>query len=174
MRSLALSPRRGKTLIEMLVLISVLSAILSVVAMTLVALFKTDRQILRDLDQATALARLSGKFRSDAHAASSCQIGQSCQLALPDGRVIHYLAAPREIAREIRRGEVVEHRDAFLLPSAAAVRFELPAESAGRLVRLSIAAAPDSDRAYLTAIRPAVIEAAVGLSKSQPERVALP
>ncbi len=63
--------RRGKTLIEMLLLISVLTVIMTIVATTLVALFRTDRQVRRDLDQQTALARLGGKFRADAHAAAS-------------------------------------------------------------------------------------------------------
>lgn len=159
--------RRGKTLIEMLLLISVLTVIMTIVATTLVALFRTDRQIRRDLDQQTSLARLSGRFRTDAHAAASCQVGPTCQLALADGRVIHYLAAPRKIAREVRRGDAVEHRDAFFLPEAAAVQFDMPAELDGKLVRLTIAAAPDSDRSFLTAVRPAVIEAAVGLSNEK-------
>jgi len=157
--------RRGKTLIEMLVLITVLSVIMSVVAATLVALFKTNRQITRDLEQQTSLARLSAKFRSDAHAARSCQVGASCQLAMEDGRVIDYAFSPQRITREVRRGDAVEHRDAFRLPAAAAASFESPAESGGRLVRLSIDAAPDSDRAYLTPVRPATIEAAVAISR---------
>ena len=159
--------RPGKTLIEMLVLITILSVIMGVVATTLVALFKTDRQVLRDLDQLAALSRLGNKFRSDAHTAESCQVGESCQLTLADGRVVHYSVAPRRIAREVRRGEEVLHHDAFSLPEAAAVRFELPAESGGRLVRLTIAAQDDSDRSFMTPVRPAVIEAAVGLSAKE-------
>ena len=155
--------RRGKTLVEMLVLISVLTIILGLVATSLVVLFKTDRQVRRDLEQVTALARLSSKFRADAHAAASCQVADSCDLALPDGRVVRYAAGPQCITREVRRGDAVEHRDAFLLPATATAKFELPDELQGRLVRLSISAAADSDRPYLTAVRPATIEAAVGI-----------
>ncbi len=159
--------RRGKSLIEMLMLISVLSVIFSIVATTLVALFRTDRQIRRDLEQQTSLARLQGKFRADAHAALSCQTGEACELTLADGRVIHYLAAPRKIVREVRRAGAVEHRDAFLLPAEVAVRWELPADDGGRLVRVAIDAPPDADRSYLTPIRPTVIEAAIGLGTQE-------
>lgn len=160
-------PRRGKTLIEMLVLITILSVIMGVVATTLAALFKTDRQVLRDLDQLAALSRLGETFRIDAHAAESCQVGESCQLALADGRVVHYAVAGPRIAREVRRGEEVLHRDAFSLPEAASVRFDLPAESGGRLVRLSIAPKDDTDRSFMTPIRPARIEAAIGLAQKE-------
>jgi type II secretory pathway pseudopilin PulG len=159
--------RRGKTLVEMLVLISVLTIILGLVATSLIVLFKTDRQVRRDLEQVTALARLSSKFRADAHAADSCQVAEACDLALPDGRVVRYAAGPERITREVRRGDAVEHRDAFLLPATATAKFELPDETQGRLVRLTIAAAENSDRPYLTAVRPATIEAAVGLSQKE-------
>jgi type II secretory pathway pseudopilin PulG len=159
--------RRGKTLVEMLVLITILSMILGGVGTTLVALFKTDRQVLRDLDQLAALSRLGSRFRTDAHAAQSCQVGESCQLTLSDGRTIDYSVAPRKISREVRRGDEVLHRDAFTLPEAAIVRFELPAESQGRLVRLVISAKEDADRSYMTAVRRATIEAAVGLAKKE-------
>jgi hypothetical protein len=159
--------RRGKTLIEMLILMSVMSLILGLVATSLVLLFKTDRQVRRDLDQVTALARLGSKFRADAHAATACQAGDTCDLAQSDGRVIRYALAEGRITREVRRGDTLEHRDAFVLPRTATARFDMPAEANGRLVRLIIAAAENSDRAFLTAVRPATIEAAIGLSTKE-------
>jgi len=157
--------RPGKSLMEMLLLISILTVIMSLVATTLVAVFKTDRQIRQDLDQQTALARLGSKFRADAHAAAACQVGVECELTLADGRVIRYSAKDRKITREVRRGNSVEHRDAFLLPATATARFDLPAQSQGHLVRLSIQPAENSDRAYLTPVRPAIIDAAIGLGR---------
>jgi type II secretory pathway component PulJ len=166
--------RNGKTLVEMLMLMSVLSVIIATVAMTLIALMKTDRQIRRDLDQQTTLARLSDKFRTDAHAAKSCQVGKSCDLTLADGRLILYSVGPRQIAREVRRGETVLHQDSFLLPADAAISFVLPADTGGRLVQLRIDAAPGSDRAYLAPIRPTLIEAAIGLSIAPATKEAQP
>jgi type II secretory pathway component PulJ len=161
--------RSGKTLIEMLILISLTSVILGIVATTLIALFKTDRQVRRDLEQQTTLARLGSRFRTDAHAAKSCQIDKTCDLALPDGRVIRYSLEGQRLSREVRRNGTVEHRDAFVLADTAAVRFEQPATQGGRLVRLSIAAKEFSDKPYLTAVRPATIDAAVGLAIAKQE-----
>jgi len=158
------TPRPGKTLVEMLILISLTSVILGTAATTLIALFKTDRQVRRDLEQQTTLARLGSRFRTDAHAAKSCQIGETCDLTWPDGHVVRYALEGRRLSREVRRNGAVEHRDAFLLADTAEVRFEQPATHSGRLVRLSITAKQHSDKPYLTAVRPATIDAAVGLS----------
>ena len=60
--------RRGKSLVEMLIVIGVFSVVLGTTSTTLVALFKTDRQVRRDLHQLTTLARLGSRFRTDASA----------------------------------------------------------------------------------------------------------
>jgi len=156
--------RSGKTLIEMLILISLTSMVLGTVATTLIALFKTDRQVRRDVEQQTTLARLGSRFRTDAHAARTCQIDKTCELIWPDGRVVRYALEGQRLSREVRNGDAVEHRDAFVLPNTAAVRFEQPADLGGRLVRLSITAKEHSDKPYLTAVRPTTIDAAIGLS----------
>jgi hypothetical protein len=171
MRHRVLVHRAGKSLIEMLMLISTLSVILATVATMLIALMKTDRQVRRDLEQQTTLARLAEKFRTDAHAATRCQVGPVCELTLTDGRLVRYEARPGQIDREVRRGDAVEHRDGYLLPNTAAVAFEQPAETGGRLVQLRISALPGSDGPYRTPIRPTLIEAALGLAHRplQPE-----
>jgi type II secretory pathway pseudopilin PulG len=161
--------RSGKSLIEMLILISLTSVVLGTVATTLVALFKTDRQVRRDVEQQTTLARLGSRFRTDAHAARSCQIGKACDLSWPDGRVVRYALEGHRLSREVRRGDSIEHHDTFVLPDTAAVRFEQPADRGGRLVRLSITAKEHTDKPFLTAVRPATIDAAVGLALAKQE-----
>lgn len=157
--------RRGKSLIEMLIIISILSVVLSTTAATLIALFKTDRQIRRDLDQLTTLARLSSRFRTDAHSAQFCGVDQACTLTLADGRVVRYAQEGYKLRREVLRGQAVEHRDAFVLPDTAVVKFEQPPEHQSKLVRLTIRAKSDADKPFLTPVRPATIEAAIGLVK---------
>lgn len=161
--------RSAKSLIEMLMLMSILSVVLATVATTLVALFKTDRQIRRDLAQQTTLARLDGRFRSDVHAAKSCQIGEGCALALPDGCVVHYTPDGPRLRREVRLADAVEHRDAFVLPDTAVIRFEQPQEYSGKVLRLSLAAKEDADKPFLTPVRPATIDAVIGLSAARKE-----
>jgi type II secretory pathway component PulJ len=156
--------RSGKSLIEMLMLMSILSVILATTSATLIALMKTDRQLRRDLDQQTALARLAEKFRFDAHAATTCQVDTACQFAQSDGRTVRYEAAGGRVVREIRRGDAVEHRDSFVLPEQAVVTFSQPSDLSGRLVQLQIATVGDADTKYRAAVRPALVEAALGVS----------
>ncbi len=153
----------------MLILVSILSAILATTATTLVALFKTDRQIRRDLTQITTLARLASRFRTDAHAATSCRIDQACALTLPGGRVVRYAQEGHKLHRQVLRGEAIEHRDAFVLPETALVKFEQPAEQETKLVRLTIRSQADADKSFLTPVRPSTIDAAIGLTQVQQE-----
>ena len=159
-----MNTRRGKTLVEMLILITIIGTATGIGATTLVGLFKTERQVRRDIQQQTTLARLASRFRTDVHSARSCQVGHSCDLSLSDGRTVRYAVAGTRLTREVLRADAVEHRDAFILPDTAIVHFEKPASDGERMVRLSIVAAELSDKAYLTAVRPTVIEAAVGIS----------
>jgi hypothetical protein len=156
--------RSGKSLIEMLILITIASAVMGTVATTLVALFKTDRQVRRDLAQQTTLGRLGSRFRTDVHLAKTCQVDAACDLSLADGRLIRYRLDGQRLSREVRRGDAIEHRDSFVLADTVEVRFEQPADYDGRLVRLSITAKESADKAFLTAVRPTTIDAAVGIS----------
>src|SRR5262245_10738443 len=111
--------RRGRTLIEVMVIISMLSFIFAGSVTTLAAMFRLDRQFRRDREQSQTLARLGSLFRRDAHGAASVQAGAGCVLSLPDGRQVHYAAAERSITREVRQGAEVLHQDTFYLPAAA-------------------------------------------------------
>ena len=76
---------------------------------------------------------------------------------------MHYFLEASRIVRLVETDGVVEHRDSFEVPPAAAVSFDLPPEFDGRLARLSISSGQQPARAYLTPVRAARIEAAVGL-----------
>jgi type II secretory pathway component PulJ len=160
---------RGKSLIEMLIIIGVLSVVLGTTATTLVALFKTDRQVRRDTLQLTTLARLSDRFRTDAHAAASCQVDQGCTFTLAGGRSVRYEHEGQKLHRRVLHGEADEHRDAFVLADTAVVAFHQPLEQGGKLVRLTIRAQADADKAFLTPVRPATIDAAIGLAATDKE-----
>ena len=62
--------RCGKSLLELVVVIGLMGLLLATTATTLVGLVRTERQIRRDVDQQTMLARLAARWRADAHAAS--------------------------------------------------------------------------------------------------------
>jgi hypothetical protein len=157
------SLRRGKSLIEMLVIISVLSVVMSLAGGTLILLLRCERQVKRDLDQERSLVRLGQQFRADAHAATGAEVGPACVLKLAGGQTIRYAAGNAGVTREVMDGEKVEHRDQFALPAPADVRFESPAEASGKLVRLLIQPSSDTPNGIVLTARPATIEAALNL-----------
>jgi type II secretory pathway pseudopilin PulG len=166
--------RQGKSLVEMLVIIAVLSVVLMGAVTTLVTLLRIERQIHRDLAQGQALARLASRVRTDAHQAVAATTAGDCDLTLANGRTIHYAFDAPRIVREVRRGSAVEHRDGFPLPAGAEVAFSLADEAGGKLLRLSIAAADTSTTAHAVPVRPTSIEAVVNLHRQPRQREASP
>jgi hypothetical protein len=156
----------GKTMIEVMVTLTIVAVALAASTTTLAALFQLERQFRKDGEQHTALARLAAQLRGDAHQAESCQVGQGCILALVDGRAIHYTPGPREVVREVRRGTALEHRDTFRLAAAATISLEEITESGGRLVRLRIRPAGPPVKGSPPATS-ATIDAAIGLARPE-------
>jgi type II secretory pathway pseudopilin PulG len=160
--------RRGKSLIEMLVVISLMSGALAICAITLSALFQTEVRLRRDREQQLAASRLADRWRADAHAAISCATDKECVFTLPDGRTAKYAIAGAAISREVVRGETTLHRDAFRLPKNAAAAFALSKVDDRDLAVLRVQAA-SGDRPRTTAVRPIVVEAVVNLHGAREE-----
>jgi hypothetical protein len=130
--------RKGKTLIEVLVLVTLLTIALGMSTTSLATLFRIHRLIRADAQQAAALARLATQFRSDAHEAVSAALDEHCVFTRADGRTIHYVHEAPRLVRQIRRGDKVLHRDAFVMSKSAAVKFDREGDGETGLVRLSI------------------------------------
>lgn len=155
--------RRGKSLLEAVILISILSIVLGMSATSLVTLFRLRSRFSRDAEQALTLDRLAVRLRSDAHEAVSASLEDGCTLALADGRTIHYAYAAPSMIRQVKRDTAVLHHDTYLLPRHAEVAFENVENAEKRLVRLSIR--PGEFRLPARELpRGATIEAAVGLN----------
>jgi len=152
--------RRGKSLIEVLVMMSLFAAALAASTTTLAALFRIERLIRRDIEQAAVLDRLSQRLRADAHAAVSCSAAGRCELTLADGREIRYAFASPVVTREVHGGGKLVHRDGFYLPLGATVRFETEPEASGTLIRLSVSPA-EMPGAYSPPIQSATILSAI-------------
>jgi type II secretory pathway pseudopilin PulG len=159
------SRRLGKSLVEVLVLMILLNVVVALAAMTLIGTMRAERQVRRVSVQQRALTQVSSRFRSDAHRAVSCQVAEACEFKLPGGESIRYVYTSPRLAREVRRGDEVVHRDSFLLGDAVQLAFEVPESTGGNLVRLRVSPREASARPLLAATRPAVIEAALGLSR---------
>jgi hypothetical protein len=156
-------PRRsGKSLIEALVLISILSLVVALSATSLATLFRIRHQMSRDREQGASISRLATRLRLDAHEADRASLDDGCSFALSDGRTIRYAYAAPSVVREVRRDDTVLHRDRFLLPKSATAAFERDENLPAGLIRLTIR--PIEVRTRRTEMpRTATIEAAVGL-----------
>jgi type II secretory pathway component PulJ len=151
--------RLGKTLLEMVVIISIMSIVVGMSATSLAAVFRLRQQMSRDGEQAAALARLNLRLRQDAHEAKSMSIQEGCELQLADGRDIHYRFEAPNVFREVHQAGAVVHRDRFLMPRSSTAEFQANAEEP-RLLRLVIQPVELPGR-KLEMPRRATIEAAV-------------
>jgi type II secretory pathway component PulJ len=156
----------GKSLIEVVVMISLLSILLGLSATSLASLFRLRYTISRDTEQARSIDRLAMRLRQDAHEAVAVSVSDGCDLTLGEGQSIRYSFAARRIAREVREGEKgqekIVHRDSFSLPRHSAVTFQTDRLESGTLLRVIIA--PESTRLPPRELpRSARIEAAVGI-----------
>src|SRR4051812_24959462 len=123
--------RRGKSLIEALVIISMMSIILGLSATSLASLFRLRYVMVRDAEQAASLDRLAMRLRLDAHDAVSAAADNDCVLNFADGRSIRYSSAAPRIVREVRRDDEVVHRDTFSLPRHTVVHFQRESQGSG-------------------------------------------
>src|SRR3954467_8043163 len=55
--------RRGKSLLELMVILAILSVVLALSATSLTTLFRLGRQLSRDIEQGAALDRLAARWR---------------------------------------------------------------------------------------------------------------
>ena len=130
--------RTGKTLIELLVIITLLSAVMSMATTTLAAVFRIKQRLSRESYEEQTISRLASRLRTDAHQAIRCDAADVCTLTLEGGETICYTVEPAAIAREVRRAGAVLHRDAFPLPRDASASLTCDDASGGKLVRLTI------------------------------------
>jgi len=152
----------GKSLIEMLVMISILSIVLGLSATSLATLFRLRHTITRDTEQARSIERLAMRLRTDAHEADSAAVAEDCNLTLPSGRSIRYSYTAPRIVREVRGGEKIVHHDSFSLPRHTKVIFQSEQLGMGSLLRIIIE--PETTKLPPRELpRAARIEAAVGI-----------
>jgi prepilin-type N-terminal cleavage/methylation domain-containing protein len=157
------SLRRGKTLLEVAIVVAIMSVALMLSATTLVALFRLERQVRTSDAHRQAVARLASRLRADAHAAVAASASAGWELSLADGRTIQYTFTAPEITRQVRRGEEVLHRDAFVLAPQAEATFSVRADPAGEFVELTIRPLAPQQRRHQASIRPIALSAAVNL-----------
>ena len=160
----------GKSLIEVVVMISLLSIILGLSATSLASLFRLRYTITRDTEQARSIDRLAMRLRQDAHEAISASVADDCDLTFSEGKSIRYSFTTPRIVREVREekegAEKIVHRDSFSVPRRSLVTFHREPLESGTLVRVVIQ--PENTRLPPRELpRSARIEAAVGIHGTQ-------
>ncbi|HPM84738.1 MAG TPA: prepilin-type N-terminal cleavage/methylation domain-containing protein [Candidatus Anammoximicrobium sp.] len=160
--------RRGTTLIEMLVIISVCSVVMGASGVLLHGMYRADKENRLQIANGSAVARLSLQFRRDAHAAGEAELlkeanGKAAGLVFRGSfqPTIEYRQQGRAIVRTAKQGDKVVHMDSFALP--AGTEFNWTLEEGQPSVAAVQIARPARRGGKLDALFPQRIEAVVGI-----------
>ena len=162
-----LAHRRAKTLVELMVIVSIMSVVFAASTTTLAALFQLERQFRRDAEQTTTLARLAS--RSSATTLTRPRAPPWARPAFWPGPTAARFTMPPPTARSPAKSaaaDAVEHRDSFRLPAAAAVKLAQVDQPGGSLVRLTIRPGGRPVKGS-PAIAATTIDAAIGLPREE-------
>ena len=120
-------PRRtGVTLIELIVVMTVLSVVWLSITTVLYTLYRADHRLRDDLQCEFAMDRLANRLRLDAHSATSANLldlaegGHELVLSIADERNVHYGLSDEGVYRIVRKGAAILHQDVFLVGHATA------------------------------------------------------
>ncbi|HEY4310663.1 MAG TPA: prepilin-type N-terminal cleavage/methylation domain-containing protein [Pirellulales bacterium] len=168
-RRLASQRAAGFTLVEVVVAVSMASAVMGGAAVLLQGVWRVERSTRHHAQNLAADYRLAEAFRSDAHQAQVDALQQLAQvesadkivLALEDGRTIEYSAGPAQVERVVKRGDEIAGRDTFLLKPSSTVRWQARAEDAP-MISMLVCAPLGFEQLELAEIRTTRTDALVG------------
>jgi prepilin-type N-terminal cleavage/methylation domain-containing protein len=153
---LELSSRRGFTLIEVLIVVTAVSALLALCAVTIQLLFRLSSDSQSRLSAAMALERLARQFRADVHGSERARLGGDdkspaqppvLRLAMDTGHEVTYSPRAESVVRtETRAGKPVR-REEFTFGRSRTARFELRDDAPRRWVVLVLGLGQERNRA---------------------------
>ena len=149
--------RRGYSLVELIVVMSVGSVIGTTAIMLLGALLAADRGARGHLQESASLSRLSRQFRADVAAADDASIevppatkGDSLERSFPrltlhgaSGETITYAGEPGRALRKAQGESGANRQESYALPEPLALTFEIESTSPQRIVTMALAAGDD-------------------------------
>lgn len=120
--------RRGVTLLEMIVVISVGAVILVSLMLTMTTLIRTERSVRTQAASQAQIVRLIHSWRTDVHQAQTV----AGELAKPQSEIVlrhangefityRFDPAAHAVLREVRRDGTIAGREAFVLPPKQSV-----------------------------------------------------
>ena len=136
--------RRGLSLIEMLVVMTVSVAVVGLVAGMIRLLMKADRAAEDHLVRSGAVDQLSDSFRQHVRAAREAKTVQQdgadkLQLKLDEARTVEFLAREQVVIRSEREAGQIRRQDRYTVPVGSAVRFEVQSDEKSTTVSLVLA-----------------------------------
>ncbi len=114
--------RKAFTLIEMLVVMGVFSALFGTVTLSLYAMFRTSDGLSEAVSEVVQQQRFAAQLRRDAHEALAAQVTSPqespiaatlLRLSLADGRWFEYRLQETRIERHVRKGDAVLSIDSY-------------------------------------------------------------
>jgi type II secretory pathway pseudopilin PulG len=136
--------RRGWTLIEMLIYISIATFLLPLAFVTLAKAMRAAERVREQSQSAGSLQRLAAQFRDDVHdatAATLAQGGKELVLTISAEHSVRYKATAAAFQRTVKAGDVTQASDTFLLPNLLPGGLEVRSDPA--VAALLLRVAPD-------------------------------
>ena len=141
-----MTDRRGFSLLEMLVAVTVGSVLMGIGVAILTLLLRLDRTGREHAHRAVVLGRLAEQFRDDVHAAlrpmpAGTDHRAPWRLDLGPDRTVSYRITPESVERdETAPGKPVRH-ESYPLPEGCAARVSLSADRTAQVASLIVAPA---------------------------------
>lgn len=121
--------RDGFTLVEVVVLMSIVALLMTLGGGLLRRLLGADRQIARSLETARQIDRLSSRLRRDVQLGDLDErdiqlLSSRLVLRMADGQTIDYTVSGNRLTREVFTGETRQVRDSYVFPMGTGLKFE--------------------------------------------------
>lgn len=162
--------RSGKSLLELIVIMGILSSIIMLAGKTFVFLMRADAQGRKSLVQNAGFSRLANRFRRDVRSAKSAELfaaknenTKRLRLTMPDGRLIEYRPAAKHVSVVILDGKQIRGRERYLLDDGESrVEIENGPPRIVSLVRVALPPAAKRSSAEAFPQRTTRVEAMLG------------
>ena len=122
--------RGGFTLVEVVVLMSIVALLMTLGGGLLRRLLTADRQIGRALETARQIDRLNSQLRRDVQTGDLDEgdtqgLPSRLSLRMADGRTIDYTVTGNRLTREVFTGETRQVRDSYVFPTGTGLEFDI-------------------------------------------------
>ena len=134
--------RRGVSLVEMIVVIAVASALTGIAVSLLLVLFRAEQSGRTQIGQAESFQQFADQFRRDVHAAGDASVQgkdrQRCKFEFANHVIVRYMTDAHSIWREEQRFSTNLRMEPYTLPQDSTVTIEVDRAASPPVVSLMI------------------------------------